>query len=110
MLRCNSLAGDSGHKATKRLNESLDHLGPRRFGPQRVRRWEVELGLRDLGGAGDIVMLYEDGSLRSQWPLAHVINVEKGKDDLVRGVDVKLADGRTFRRSIQKITLLLEVE
>ena len=74
---------------------------------QSRNKWQNE---RQNLAIGDIVMLYEDGSLRYQWPLARVINVEKGKDDLVRGVDVKLADGRTFRRSIQKITLLLEVE
>ena len=74
---------------------------------QSRNKWQNE---RQNLAIGDIVMLYEDGSLRSQWPFTCVINVEKGKDDLVRGVDVKLADGRTFRRSIQKITLLLEVE
>ena len=41
---------------------------------------------------GDIVLMYEENLVRAKWPLAKV----------------KTADGKIFRRPIQKVVLLLE--
>ena len=55
---------------------------------------------------GDIVILQEDNLIPSKWPLARVIKVHAGKDDLVRVVTVKTNSG-TYKRPISKIALLL---
>ena len=54
--------------------------------------------------------MYEDNVVRSRWPLARVVEIEKGQDDLVRGLQLKTAGGKTFRRPIQKVVLLLEAQ
>ena len=55
---------------------------------------------------GDIVILQEDSLIPSKWPLAIVIKVHVGKDDLVQVVTVKTNSG-TYKRPIFKIDLLL---
>lgn len=57
---------------------------------------------------GDVVLMYEDNVVRSRWPMARVVGIEKGQDDLVRGLQLKTASGKTFRRPVQKVVLLLE--
>ena len=55
---------------------------------------------------GDIVILQEDNLIPTKWPLARVIEVHPGKDDLVRVVTVKTSSG-TYKRPISKIAFLL---
>ena len=55
---------------------------------------------------GYIVILQEDNLIPTKWPLARVIKVHAGKDDLVRVVTVKTSSG-TYNRLISKIALLL---
>ena len=55
--------------------------------------------------AGDIVILREDNTTPSKWPLGRVVSVHTGQDGLVRVVNVKTATG-TYRRPITKVVLL----
>ena len=55
---------------------------------------------------GDIVILQQDNLIPSKWPLARVIKIHAGKDDLMRVVTVKMNSG-TYKRPISKIALLL---
>ena len=55
---------------------------------------------------GDIVVLQEDNLVPTKWPLAKVIQVHTGKDNLVRVATVKTAIG-TYKRPVTKIALLL---
>ena len=57
---------------------------------------------------GDIVLMYEDNVVRSRWPMARVVGIEKGQDALVRGLQLKTDSGKIFRRPVQKVVLLLE--
>jgi hypothetical protein len=54
---------------------------------------------------GDIVILREDNTIPSKWPLGRVISVHTGRDGLVRVVNVKTITG-TYRRPITKVVLL----
>ena len=58
---------------------------------------------------GDIVLLKEDGLVPTKWPLARIISVHPGKDDIVRVVTVKTPTG-TYKRPITKTALLLPLE
>ena len=58
---------------------------------------------------GDVVVLQEDGLVPAKWPLAKIVQVHKGKDDLVRVVTVKTHTG-TYKRPIHKLALLLPTE
>ena len=55
---------------------------------------------------GDIVILQEDNLIPSKWPLARVIKVHAGKDDLVRVATVKTNSG-TYKRQIYKKNLVV---
>ena len=55
---------------------------------------------------GDIVILKEDNTIPSQWPLARVVDTHPGADNLVRVVTVKTSQG-VYRRPITKIIFLL---
>ena len=55
---------------------------------------------------GDILILKEDNTIPSQWPLARVVDTHPGADNLVRVVTVKTSQG-VYRRPITKIILLL---
>ncbi len=54
----------------------------------------------------DIVLLKEDSLVPTKWPMARVIEVNMGKDGLVRVVTVKTRVG-TYKRPVTKIALLL---
>ena len=58
---------------------------------------------------GDVVILKEDGTIPTRWPLARVTKVHTGKDYLVRVATVKTARG-TYKRPVTKIALLLSEE
>ena len=53
-----------------------------------------------------IVILQQDNLIPSKWPLARVIKIHAGKDDLVRVVTVKMNSG-IYKRPISKIAMLL---
>ena len=55
---------------------------------------------------GDIVVLREDGTIPTNWPLARVIQTHPGKDSLVRVVTVKTANG-IYKRPVSKIAVLV---
>ena len=53
----------------------------------------------------DVVVLREDNTIPAKWPLAGIVAVHKGDDDLVRVVTVKTSAG-TYRRPVHKVVLL----
>lgn len=55
---------------------------------------------------GDIVILQDDNLIPTKWPLARVINVHPGSDQIVRAVIVKMSQG-SYKRPIAKVALLL---
>ena len=54
-------------------------------------------------------MLQEDNLVPIKWPLARVVNVHAGNDELVRVVTVKTSHG-TYKRPTTKIALLLPLQ
>ena len=56
---------------------------------------------------GDLVVLKEDGTIPTNWPLARVTQVYPGKDGLVRVATVKTTKGTFYKRPVSKIALLL---
>lgn len=58
-------------------------------------------------GKGDIVLIVEENTKRGQWKLAEIMKTYPGNDNLVRVVDLKLADGQSLKRPITKLILLL---
>ena len=58
---------------------------------------------------GDLVVIKEDAPLRNRWPLARVLTVYPGKDDLVRVAEVKTVDGK-YTRPTTKLAVIMPVE
>ena len=58
---------------------------------------------------GDLVVLHEDTPIATKWPLARVIAIHPGKDNLVRVATIKTAAG-TYTRPVTKLALLLPSE
>ncbi len=58
---------------------------------------------------GDLVVLREDSPILTQWPLARIVNVHPGRDNLVRVATIKTATG-TYTRPVAKLALLLPLE
>ena len=56
---------------------------------------------------GDLVLMSDANSFKQQWTLARVTDVYPGRDGLVRVVDVKTCDGKTYRRPITRLSMLL---
>ena len=54
----------------------------------------------------NIVILQDNNLIPTKWPLASVINVHPGSDQIVRVVTVKTSQG-TYNRPITKVALLL---
>lgn len=55
---------------------------------------------------GDLVILKEDNSPPLRWPMARIVELHSGKDNIVRVVSVKVSNGNVFKRSLAKICLL----
>ena len=53
----------------------------------------------------DVVILQENGTVPTKWPLARVVDTHPGQDNLVRVVTVRTSQG-TYRRPVSKIALL----
>ena len=58
---------------------------------------------------GDVVLIKDETTPRSEWPLAKIIEVIPGSDGLVRQVRVKTRS-TTLVRPVDKLCLLLEAE
>ncbi len=55
---------------------------------------------------GDLVVIHEDSPIASRWPLARVIEVHPGKDNLVRVAKIKTTSG-VYTRPVTKLAILL---
>ncbi|XP_064386059.1 uncharacterized protein LOC135334711 [Halichondria panicea] len=55
---------------------------------------------------GDLVLIHENSPIPTKWPLARVVKVHPGKDNLVRVATVRTATG-TYTRPVTKLALLL---
>lgn len=53
----------------------------------------------------DMVVLMEDNTIPTQWPIARIQRIYPGSDGIVRVVDLKTAKG-TYRRPVHKIAKL----
>ena len=58
---------------------------------------------------GDVVVLKEDNLIPSQWPIAKIVKVNTGADELTRVVVLKTKDG-TYTRPVTKVAVLLPCE
>jgi hypothetical protein len=61
------------------------------------------------------VLLREDSLMRNDWPIAKVVNVYPGSDELVRSVKIRIArddlrsEPRFLERPVTKLVKLLSV-
>ncbi len=55
---------------------------------------------------GDLVVIHEDSLISTKWPLARVIEVHPGKDNLVRVATIRTTNG-TYTRPITKLAVIL---
>lgn len=55
---------------------------------------------------GTLVVLVENNLPPLRWPMARVIELHPGKDNVVRVVSVRMANGAVLRRSVAKICVL----
>ena len=54
---------------------------------------------------GDVVILQENGTIPTKWPLARVVDTHPGLNNIVCVVTVKTSQG-TYKRSVNKIAVL----
>ena len=57
----------------------------------------------------DVVIVREDNTTPSQWPLVRIIEIHKGGDGLIRVVELKTKCGM-YTRPVTKVALLLSCE
>lgn len=55
---------------------------------------------------GTLVILKEDNLTPLHWPMARIIELHPGADEVVRVVTVKVASGSVYKRSVSKICAL----
>ena len=84
------------------------------------RRWQLEYltslrkyskwrnPVRNLE-VGDIVVLREDNTMPTQWPIARIVETHQGRDRLVRVVKLHTKNG-IYVRPVAKVALLLPCE
>ena len=58
---------------------------------------------------GDLVVVHENSPILTKWPLARVIEVYPGKDNLVRVAKIKTAYG-TYTRPVSKLAAVLPTD
>ena len=58
---------------------------------------------------GDIVILQESGTIPTKWPIARIIDVHPGSDQLIRVVTVRTSQG-TYKRPVTKVAVLIPNE
>ena len=56
----------------------------------RFNKWQHPTGYIQ---SGDLVAIHKDSPIPTKWPLAHVVEVYPGKDNLVRVAKIKTAYG-----------------
>ncbi len=56
---------------------------------------------------GSIIMVFDPASPK-YWPLAMVTGVKKSKDDLVRTVTYRLANGKEYEQDVRYVSLLFK--
>ena len=71
---------------------------------QRSSKWQSPS--RNLS-VGDIVILCEDNTVPSQWPLARIVKTHHGKDGVSRVVTVQTSSGNLYTRPVVKVASLL---
>ena len=71
---------------------------------QRSSKWQSPS--RNLS-VGDIVILCEDNTVPSQWPLARIVKTHHGKDGVSRVVTVRTSSGNLYTRPVVKVAPLL---
>lgn len=54
----------------------------------------------------DIVIIVDPNGLRNLWPKGQVIQIYPGRDQRIRTVDVKLANGSILRRPVSRLCVL----
>ena len=69
----------------------------------RLNKWRYPTRNIEIG---DVVLMREDNTGPTQWPLARVTSVYQGQDGLVRVVKLKTSKGE-YNRPISKVVLLL---
>eukprot|EP00057_Strongylocentrotus_purpuratus_P005403 XP_003730892.1 PREDICTED: uncharacterized protein LOC100888831 [Strongylocentrotus purpuratus] len=82
----------------KRWMECIRTLSPRQKWHQSTENLEES----------DVVLIIGDNKARGSWKMAVVVKAYPGKDDLVRIVDVKNADGVIARKPVTKLILLMK--
>ena len=75
---------------------------------QLRKRWQDEYlkALQErhtLQDIGNIVLVADDNNPRSKWNLRRIIDVIKGKDDIIRGYKIRNNKGYTIKRPLQLI-------
>jgi len=73
-------------------------------GLQRTNKWRSP-SRKIL--VGDVIVLREDNTIPTHWPLARVVQTHPGKDGVVCVVTVKTGNGSTYTRPIVKVVPLL---
>ena len=68
---------------------------------KRIKWNEVQKNI----AVGDLVLVMDENTTRGLWPLAIVVSVKKGEDDLVRTVKVKMQN-KEYSRPISKLVFL----
>lgn len=51
----------------------------------------------------ELVVLRSDNLSHSNWPMARIVKTYPGKDNMVRALDVKTANGYIMRTSVMKV-------
>ena len=74
---------------------------------QERQKW---LRPRRNAQVGDLVLLVDQDLPREKWHLGRIVRVIRGRDGLVRTVEVKTGSSSSLLRPIQKLCLLEEAE
>ncbi|XP_064643563.1 uncharacterized protein LOC135497662 [Lineus longissimus] len=82
----------------KRWITCIQKLSPR-------PKWSTE---KENLEESDVVLVVDEKMKRGQWRMAEVINVYPGKDNHIRVVDVRFADGLVLKRPISRLILLMK--
>ena len=83
-----------------RWMDCIHKLSPRKKWQQSVENLKT----------GDIVLVIGEDKKRGSWRIATIADVHSGKDDLVRVVSIKFADGTLVKRPVGKLILLMKVQ
>ena len=57
---------------------------------------------------GDIVLVIGEDKKRGCWKMAEVVKIYPGKDNLVRVVDIRCADGTSAKKPVTKLIMLMK--